>query len=335
MDKLTGTVGFRWTKETKTGTNRPSVRCVGAGGPPFCPPLQDSATFTRELLFAQPGLFVPPIEILDSNNKEWGSRFALDYQMSDDVLLYASISRGFKGGGFSIAALQALLGLAGQAVEPEVLWAYEAGFKTNWQDGALQLNGSVYYYDWKNLQTFQPLLDPALGIAVPQLLNVPASSMIGGELEIQWAFGEGWYLAAGINVNDAEFDDVGNIVTATVGNPLINNPDFSHTGLLRKEIPMANGVLALQTNWRYKGAHTFDLANSPALSQEGYWNLAARASYTFGQNEDYVISVWGDNLTGEEVCRGKTSLEGLTEAILCLAAFSEPTFGITAHYNFN
>ena len=335
QEKLTGTVGFRWTKETKTGYNYPSVRCVGTGGPPFCPPLQENASFTRELLLAQPALFLPPTEILDSNNKEYGLRVALDYQMSEDALLYASVSRGFKGGGFSIAALQALLGLAGQAVEPEVLWAYEGGFKTNWQGGALQVNGSVYYYDWKNLQTFQPLLDPTIGIAVPQLLNVPASSMIGGELEIQWAFGEGWYLAAGINVNDAQFDNVGNIATATVGNPLINNPDFSHTGLLRKEIQMANGVLSLQTNWRYKGDHTYDLANSPALSQTGYWNLAARASYSFGQNDDYSVSVWGDNLTGEEYCRGKTSLEGLTEALLCIQNFSEPTFGVTAQYNFN
>jgi hypothetical protein len=159
--------------------------------------------------------------------------------------------------------------------------------------------------------------------------------MIGGELEIQWAFGEGWYLAAGINVNDAQFDDTGNIVTATAGNSLINNPDFSHTGLLRKEIQMANGVLSLQTNWRYKGDHTFDLANSPALSQKGYWNLAVRATYSFGANGDYSVSAWGDNLTGEEYCRGKTSLEGLTESLLCLPNYSEPTFGVTAQYNFN
>ena len=98
---------------------------------------------------------------------------------------------------------------------------------------------------------------------------------------------------------------------------------------------MANGVLAMQTNWRFKDDHTFDLANAANLSQEGYWNLAARVSFRFGQEEEFEVSAWGDNLTGEEYCLGKTSLEGLVESLLCIPNLSEPTYGISAQYNFN
>ena len=100
---------------------------------------------------------------------------------------------------------------------------------------------------------FSPTLDPAAGIVVPQLINFPEASMVGGELEIQWAFGEGWYLAGGINVNEGEFDDVGNIVGAAAGNKLPNNPDFSHTGLLRKEFRLAEGLFALQAKLALQG----------------------------------------------------------------------------------
>ena len=86
-------------------------------------------------------------------------------------MVYGSISRGFKAGNFSIAALQALLGNAAQEVDPEILWAYELGFKSELADGTVQLNGAVFYYDWQDLQTFQALFDPVSGIALPQLLK--------------------------------------------------------------------------------------------------------------------------------------------------------------------
>ena len=123
-------------------------------------------------------------------------------------------------------------------------------------------------------------------------------------------------------------------MSAKVGNSLPNNPDVSYTGLLRKEIPLAAGTLALQTNWRYKDDHTFDLANARNLSEGSYWNLAARGSYAFGKNEAFEISVWGDNLTGAKYCRGKTSLEGLSEALLCLPNLSEPTYGVSVQYRY-
>ena len=334
QDDLTATVGIRYTKETKEGYNRASVRCVGTGGPPFCPQLDDGQHlgFNVEQL---PGLFLPPTEVLDGNFSEWGSRFALDWQATDDMLVYGSISRGFKGGGFSIAALQALTGNASQSVEPEVLWAYELGFKSSWMDNSLQLNGAVFYYDWKNLQSFQPLLDPVSLIAVPQLLNVPEASMLGAEFDIQWVPAEGWLVTAGVGLLDGEIDDPGFIANVFKGNNLPNVPDVTFTGAVRKEFQVANGTASIQTNWRYQDDVTYDLANARNLSQEGYWILNARAAYNFGSNEEYEVSVWGKNLNGQEYCNSATSLEGLVDSLLCVPGLSEPTYGITASYHFN
>ncbi len=334
QDNLTATVGMRWTKETKKGFNRSSVRCVGTGGPPFCPPLGDNQAlgFNVESF---PALFVSPIEVLDADFSEWGSRFALDWQATDDMLIYGSISRGFKGGGFSLAALQALTGNASQSVQPEVMWAYEIGLKSSWMDNSLQLNAAVFYYDWKDLQSFQPLFNLAAGFAVPQLLNVPEASMLGGEVEVQWIPAEGWFVSAGVGLLDGEVDDPGLIVNVSKGNTLPNTPDITFTGLLRKEFQVGNGTVALQTNWRFQDFVTYDLANARNLSQEAYWILNARGSYTFGAGSEYEISVWGKNLNGQEYCNSATSLEGLVDSIICVPGLSEPTYGISAAFHFN
>ncbi len=334
-DDLTLTAGYRWTNETKEGTNAVSVRCVGPnGGPPFCPSVPDSAFIGREAILSFPVLFQPPVERLDGDWNEWGARLALNYQFTDEALLYGSISRGFKGGGFSIAALQALLGLAAQDVEPEILWAYEVGLKSDWLERTLRLNAAVFFYDWEGLQSFQPLIVPGTGTAVPQLLNVPESSLIGAEIEVTWVPAEGWYVQAGLGVLDSEIDDAGLIAGVSEGNDLPNTPDLTFTGLVRKEIQLQEGLLGLQTNFRYRDDVTYDLANAPNLSQEGFWSVNARASYAFGAEEQYDVAVWGENLTGEEYCIGMTSLAGLSESNLCIPSLSEPTFGVSGTVRF-
>ncbi len=335
-DAMTLTAGLRWTNETKKGTNAPSVRCVGTiGGPPFCPSFPEDGFVGADVVAGLPTLFVPPEETLDGDWDEWGARLALDYRMSDTTMLYGSISRGFKGGGFSVAALQALTGNAALDVDPETLLAYEVGFKSDWMDQTVRLNVAAFYYDWEDLQSFQVLVDPNTGEGIPQLTNVPEASLLGGEIELTMAPGNGWYLQAGLGLLDSEIDDPGNIAGVSAGNVIPNNPDFTFTGLIRKDITVGSGNLALQSNVRYRDDVTYDLANAANLSQEGYWNVNARATYTFGANEQFEVNVWGENLTGEEYCNGFTSLAGLSESNLCLPNLSEPTFGVGAAIRFD
>ncbi|MCY4154192.1 MAG: TonB-dependent receptor [Gammaproteobacteria bacterium] len=332
---LTATVGLRWTKETKEGVNNPSVRCVGTGGPPFCPPASNDFHPSLNTLPDLPGVFFPPAEDLDYDSTDWGARFALDWQASDDVLLYGSISRGFKGGGFSLAALQALTGNAAESVAPEILWAYEVGVKTAWLDNSLQLNGAIFYYDWADLHSFQPLVDPTSGEAIPRLLNVPEASLKGGEVELQWAPEGGWLLIAGVGLLDGQIDDPGEILGVFKGNNLPNTADLTFNGLARKEFAVSGGMFSIQANWWYKDEVTYDLANAPNLSQpEGVWNLDARAAFRFGPGERYEVAAWGKNLNGAEYCRGATSLQGLVESNICLGNLSEPTYGVTAAIRF-
>ena len=209
------------------------------------------------------------------------------------------------------------------------------GFKSDWADQTVRFNAAAFYYDWEDLQSFQVLVDPATGEGIPQLTNVPEASLMGAELEITVAPGNGWYLQGGLGLLDSEIDNPGTIAGVNAGNAIPNTPDITFTGLVRKDIVLSSGTLALQSNFRYRDDVTYDLGNAANLSQEGFWNVDARVIYTFGSNEQYEINAWGENLTGEEYCNGMTSLAGLSESNLCLPNLSEPTFGIGAAIRFD
>jgi iron complex outermembrane receptor protein len=331
LSKLTGTAGFRYMSETKDGTNAASVR--GTGG--FLGPVVPEGTFIdTEVVESAPLLFAPPVDILDETFNEWAVRFALEYQTTEDILLYGSVSRGVKAGGFSLAALQALTGLGAQPVDTEILWAYEIGMKSAWFDNSLQANAAIFYYDWEDLQSFQLLFDPSLGFGVPQLTNVPESSLLGGELEVTWVPAQGWFLKAGAGLLDAEIDEPGNLLGVSQGNVLPNSPDLTFNGLVRKEFQLGPGTFALQTDFRFQDDVSFGLENAPTLNQDGYGILNARGIYSSGPDGRYQITVWGENLTDTEYCGFLAELRGLSENVRCAPNIGKPTYGVTVGMRF-
>ncbi|WP_199554784.1 TonB-dependent receptor [Sandaracinobacteroides hominis] len=81
---------------------------------------------------------------------EFTGRFVIDWRASDDNLLYASYSRGYKSGGIN-PPLSPVFAVA-DAFEPEFVDAFEIGSKNRFLDGTLQLNLTGFYYKYKGLQ---------------------------------------------------------------------------------------------------------------------------------------------------------------------------------------
>lgn len=125
-------------------------------------------------------------------------RAILDYKPADDVLLYASYSRGFKSGGFSTAA--PFIGqVLAPPVSPEILDAYEVGFKSEFADNRIRLNGAAYYYDYTNLQ----VATVQNGQAVT--FNAASARIKGAELDLTFAPSRRLDFNAGISVLDSKF----------------------------------------------------------------------------------------------------------------------------------
>lgn len=81
---------------------------------------------------------------------EFTGRVVIDWQVSDDSLLYASYSRGYKSGGIN-PPLQPIFAVP-DAFAPEFVNAFEIGSKNTFLDGALRANITAFYYQYKGLQ---------------------------------------------------------------------------------------------------------------------------------------------------------------------------------------
>ncbi len=112
-------------------------------------------------------------------------RFTLDYHLTDDVMAYATVSKGSKPGG-----VNQVLGTTDRydigRYAPEKLWSYEGGLKTEWLDKTLIVDGDVFYMDYSNQQ--QVLLSVVPGVAFPisTVQNIGSIHSYGAELGSAW-----------------------------------------------------------------------------------------------------------------------------------------------------
>jgi len=77
---------------------------------------------------------------------QWTGKFEAAYQFTPDIMVYGSVSRGYLSGGN-------IIGLA-SFYQPEHVWSYEGGAKTQFFDNHLQLDISGYHEDLVNMQVF-------------------------------------------------------------------------------------------------------------------------------------------------------------------------------------
>jgi iron complex outermembrane receptor protein len=118
-------------------------------------------------------------QTLDQDNLSW--RVGSTYRFEQGALLYGTISQGYKAGIFSPIGATITTQLA-PAVQ-EGLLAYEAGFKAPLFDHLLQINGSVFHYDYTDKQVRARILDPVFGL-LEKLINIPKSEVTGVEAEV-------------------------------------------------------------------------------------------------------------------------------------------------------
>lgn len=105
-------------------------------------------------------------------------RAALDYKLSDDILLYASYSTGKHAGGFSAAPLPGQTELP--AYQTEGVEAYEAGLKGKFLDSRLLLNAAVFYNYYTSLQVQTSFANPLVGNSVISVLGNGATNKSPG-----------------------------------------------------------------------------------------------------------------------------------------------------------
>lgn len=135
-------------------------------------------------------------------------RVSLNYALNDTQNVYATISRGFKSGG-----VQPGTPLTTQSYAPETLWNYEVGFKGELLDRRVQLNSSVFYMSWKNMQTETAFgqTNSAGAIEFTQVIgNAASAKSYGVESEVIGRVLPELTLSGGVGYDQAKFTDYRN-----------------------------------------------------------------------------------------------------------------------------
>ena len=170
-------------------------------------------------------------------------RMALSYDVTDQATVYATVSRGYKAGGFSLARNGADNSAVNEPFRPEILTNYELGVKSELFDGRARFNAAIFQLDWKDLQleTFFFLVPGDATSNVELTINVQNARATGLEAELAALITENLTITGGVGLIDTEIlsDDVarlsGNLFVNLKGEPLPAGAgaDLQHGGRLR------------------------------------------------------------------------------------------------------
>jgi iron complex outermembrane receptor protein len=284
-EKLTLNLGIRYTYDEKTLTPVGQSFFL-ADGTPITPP--------------------PPVLEADDDWDEWSPRIGAQYAFTDDIMGYASYSKGFKSGGFFGRITLAFGEDSLQAFDPEEVETYEIGVKSEWWDGRLRVNAAIFSSDYTDKQE-EIIISDATGNVDTIVVNASDATMDGAELEVQALLYEGLTFWMQGGYLDAEYDEF--IIPDLPGVPedasdldMRNTPEYTfgaglgYTHALGDRFEMAYNV---NYNWRDEYVTMFNNDPTGRVESAGFWNANIDMRY----NEMLTVSVWGRNIGDERYYR--------------------------------
>ena len=261
-----------------------------------------------------------------SGNQPTG-RAEIDYDLTPDNMVYASLSRGYKPGGVN--------GISGAVVvadkfKAETNTAYEVGLKNMLFDKALRLNVAAFYYNYKNMQYIET--DPVPfdgGVA-----NIPSTHIWGVEAEASYVgLQDRLHINANLAVEQGSVQGTYKTIDSTVqqtiestnaacafggayynpqcwaaviasaknigGNTPAKMPDVSGSINVSYDVPIPSGMLTPRLEFVYRGSLESRIFAEPTLDHIGAYGLLNLNLQYVPNNSNFTVSLTATNLTNE------------------------------------
>ena len=215
-DKLNLTFGLRYTRDEKdftwlnTPRNAPELEAkldllesLGF----FDALAQMGIPITRELLTFDMAFIDPPAMVnkgvLVRDKRSWSDfspRFVIDYHFNDKAMVFGSLAKGYKAGGFN--ALQ-----IGPAFENEDVWNAEVGIKQSF--GRFSYNASLFHYRYDNRQSIRLIdPDPNNPVDIPRFVfDTGDLEATGIDFDMRWKVTDAFTLDAQAEWIDSKYKD--------------------------------------------------------------------------------------------------------------------------------
>ncbi len=237
---------------------------------------------------------------LDQHNVSW--RGSADWKIVPGILLYASVSKGYKAGGFPTLGATSYVQL--QPVTQESVMAYEAGLK--YSSRHISFDAAFFDYDYSNKQFRARTIDP-LGIfgAVEALVNIPKSNVKGGEatLTIKPLSGltltaSGTYIHSRVTSHFVNYDALGNVADF-YGEKFPFTPKWSGQFNGYYEHPLSASISAfLGGNVTYQSKTTSAFGDNALVDNIAYALLDLQAGIE-APDGNWRVTLFGKNVTNK------------------------------------
>jgi outer membrane receptor protein involved in Fe transport len=302
-DSVSGTFGVRWFDE-EAKLNGVVGWDVVAGqftANPFDPAVpgsgRDTENFSNKKLTNSDTIF--------KANVAWN--------VTDDAMLYATWSEGYRPGGINREPALDAVGL--QTWKPDIMTNYEIGWKTIWLDGRLRFNGAGYFMDWDDVQF--TIYEFNLSACCANTYNIGTAEILGAEFDLTWQISDEWTASVAGAYNDAETkgdyflidpnDPLNPTLSVTDGTKLPNVPEFKGSATVRWDFDMTASLPAfLQLAWSYTDSSTSKIA--PCVDDRRFFGddgCFEQAAYNIGNfragvdTGSWAVDLFVDNLTDE------------------------------------
>ncbi|MCC5868776.1 MAG: TonB-dependent receptor [Gammaproteobacteria bacterium] len=220
----------------------------------------------------------------DPSETMLGGAATLSWQTSDEVALYAAVSRGYKAGGFNIG-----LNIPDERREfdTEYLWNFETGLKGRFLDGALVSNLSVFYMLRREQQvstSFQ--IDPTDPLTFVFFTdNAARGYNYGAELDLNWQFARDWSLFTSLGLLETKYRE---FAGGPVDRAQAHAPNYQFASGVSFRHPQGWFARVEVT-----GRDAFYFSDSHDQRSRPYELFNARLGW---ENERWQIALWGRNL---------------------------------------
>jgi iron complex outermembrane receptor protein len=252
-------------------------------------------------------------DINGTGNEKWDEftpKLGLRYKMTDDAMLFALYSRGYRSGGFNgrVDSIPSAV----IPYDPEFLDNYELGFKSEWPDQGLRLNGTIFYMDYEDKQEELGLpSDGPTGQRI-SVFNAASATMTGVELELQAALSERLVMSANIGYLDASYDEFSFLGPSGIvdlsDSEFRRAPDFTGSVDATYQWDVGSGYAWVRGAYHFIGSHFVEQTNRAELENGSSHILDLSVNYSL---DSATFSLYGRNLTDEDTYAHGLNVSGL------------------------
>ena len=276
------------------------------------------------------------------NFKNTSPKVSLDYQVTPDIMVYGSASRGFKSGGFNIRAQATAVPRSAEPFDDEVVDSFEVGSKMAFLDQTLFLNLSAFHNKYEDIQlsvftAYDSNGDGTEDAFFGDFTNAGSGTVNGLEVEYQWLPSRSWLLSGNLAWLDAKYDEFlyagANIADEQ---EFTNAPEFSGAINVEHRADLAGGgSLSSRLGYSYQTevVATTEIIRTGALPiTEDAYGLV-NAGVTWKDGGAWTVSLQGTNLADKEY---RTTGYNLNTALGVMTGFYGPPrqYSLSVRYDF-